>query len=402
MMGSANPNVNRFFRTLNSLPLAGLAALVILAAHHSETRAMAAHHHEGDAQHVAEGTHHLTAQHLSWGHLAPAVAAAHLRHAAHDAVASAQPAESAEAGHRPWAHRADINRAGQDHAAGGRLVAAGAWRVATPAAARGHDTSYVRYATGINIYGSPKDWHALAPRYGYYVSRVPVPGGAVCFEQGAYGADDTYGLVAVVVYYRDEGGYWHIVTRYAHQGAGQYEHSPVEERVFRVRKNDPAVHYIYRGGAGAGGYYYRPEYAHGKVEGRRYPLTGGTGAATVYAEGGHTSASAVAGQPVRVLAQAAAGETLWVFVETPYRAGETYAVTHDGGRERFRKFDARASESARMYYVKGYGDAVLDLGYVDYSALAGAGGKLTITIKKGEDPSRLVPVQTVTLRLARK
>jgi hypothetical protein len=60
------------------------------------------------------------------------------------------------------------------------------------------DTSYVRTATGINIYGAPREWHTLAAQYGYQVSDKPVTGGVICFEGGAYGTSETYGFAGVV------------------------------------------------------------------------------------------------------------------------------------------------------------------------------------------------------------
>jgi hypothetical protein len=294
---------------------------------------------------------------------------------------------------------------------GGRVIQHAAFRSTGDAAAalpspRAIDAGYVRRATGIDLFGAPKDWHEFAARYGYYVSDRPVPGGVVCFEGGAYGASEAYGFVGVVVYYQDRGEHWEIVTRYAYPTDGRgYDGDYVKEQSFRVLKNDPRAHYIYRGGDNArpGGYYTRPEYAGHNVVGEDYVFQGeAKDVVAVRPEDEHARAYVRPGQVIRVLAKAEVGETLWVFVETPYRAGTVYAVTHYGGGARLVKYDGSSPDAQRMYYAKNYGDTVLDLGYADYSGIAGDSGEVNITVKKGGDPAHLVTLQTVRLQLERK
>jgi hypothetical protein len=105
---------------------------------------------------------------------------------------------------------------------------------------------------------------------------------------------------------------------------------------------------------------------------------------------------------VRILARAEVGETLWVLVKSPYAKGKVYARTYYEGKAQLRKFNARSPEAYQMYYARDYGDAVLDLGYYDYSKIVGQRGDVTIMIKKGGNPMQLVPVQTITLQLAAK
>ena len=294
---------------------------------------------------------------------------------------------------------------------------AGLTALALPAAADGQtkaqatspapDTSYVRYATGIDIYGSPKDWYRLAARYGYHVSEQPVVGGVVCFDNGAYGTNPVYGSVAVVVYYQDEGNYWNIGTRYAYpatDGANYDYYSYVKEQSYRVLKNDPNVHYIYRRGMNVRpiGYYSRPEYAGYDAVGKQYTLSNETKELTIYPKKDYVKAYVGAGQVVRVLAKAEVGETLWVLVKTPYRAGKIYAQTSNYGKEQLRRFAADSTNASELYYAQNYGDTVLDLGYADYSKIAGDSGEVTITIKKGKDPMRLQPLQTISLQLSDK
>lgn len=268
------------------------------------------------------------------------------------------------------------------------------------------DTNYVRSATGIYIYGNAGEWHTLAARYGYYVSDRPVPGGAVSFEGGAYGASNAYGFVGVVVYYHDRGDYWEVGTRYAHkaEGASYYNGSYVKEQAFRVKKNDARAHYIYRSGTNVrpGGYYTRPEYFGHSVVGKQYAFSTQTEEVVVYQPDVYTKATVGPNQVVRVLAKAEAGETIWVFVETPYRAGNVYARTYHEGKEHLRRFDVSSPDASHMYYAKNYGDTVLDLGYADYSEIAGDSREVTITIKKGSHPARLQILQVVRLQLAGK
>jgi hypothetical protein len=269
------------------------------------------------------------------------------------------------------------------------------------------DSSYVRYATGMNIYGSPKEWYTLATRYGYYVADKPVTGGVVSFDSGAYGTTSPYGFVGVVVYYQEDGGYWNIGTRYAYAATASgnyYSHSYVKEQSFRVLKKYPQVHFIYRSGMNArhDTYYYQPEYAGYEVVGKQYTLSDETKEVTVYPENSYVKEYVRPGQVVRVLARAEVGETLWVFVKTPYRTGKVYVKTYYQGKEQLKAFDASAADAYQMYYVKNYGDTVLDLGYADYSKIAGDSGEVTITIKKGRDPMRLQPLQSISLQLAQK
>lgn len=267
-------------------------------------------------------------------------------------------------------------------------------------------TSYVRYATGINIYGSPKDWYTLATRYGYYLSDKPVTGGVLCLTGGAYGTNTAYGFVGVVFYYHDDGDYWNIGTRYSYPTeSGNYSnHSYVKEQAFRVLKKDANVHYIYRASMNAspGSYYTRPEYQGPNSVGNQYMLAGGTTDVTVYSEKTYVKAYVGSGQVVRVLAKAEVGETLWVFVKTSDRKGYVYAKTYDGEKEQLRRFNPYSLEAHQMYYAKNYGDTILDLGYADYSKIAGTGAEVTITVKKGGDPMRLLPLQTITLQMADK
>lgn len=264
------------------------------------------------------------------------------------------------------------------------------------------DTGFVRYATGINIYGSPKDWPTLAAQYGYYVSDEPVAGSVVSFEPGSYGTNSSYGFLGVVAYYQDGGNYWKVGTRYAYSAKGAdyyYGHSYVREEEFQVTKKDPKVRYIYRSGMNARpkGYYY-PEYAGYNVVDKQHPFSDETREVTVYTEKSYVKTRVTAGQVVRVLAKAEVGETLWVFIHTPYQAGTTYAQTYyDSGKESLKKFNPGSADAYRMYYAKDYGDTVLDLGYANYSKIAGGSGEVTITIKKGEDPKQLKTLQTISL-----
>lgn len=269
------------------------------------------------------------------------------------------------------------------------------------------DTSYVRYATGINIYGAPKDWYGLAVHYGYYVSDQPVPGGVVSFEKGAYGTNSTYGFVGVVVYYREVGNYWDFGARYSYPATERtiyYNHAFAKEQSFRVLKKDPNVHYIYRHGENKrpDGYYFRPEYVGYEVLGTRQPLAAEKREVTVYSENVFAKAFVGSGQVVRILAKAEVGETIWVFIKTSHQPKITYAKTYYYGKEELSRFDPYSGQAYKMYYAKDYGDSVLDLGYGDYSNIAGKGGEITVTLKKGNDPRRLVPLQTIRLRLGRE
>jgi hypothetical protein len=269
----------------------------------------------------------------------------------------------------------------------------------------GPDTDYVRYATGINIYGAPKDWYMLAPQYGYYLSETPVVGGVVSFRGGTYGTNSNYGFVALVVYYKELGDYWDLGTRYAYpksDGVRYYNHFSAKEQTFRIRKHDPNVYYIYRRGENLrpAGYYFYPEYAGYDVVGKQNVLSSETKEVTVYPDTNSGTAYVGPGQVVRVLAKAEIGETMWVLVHTPYRKGSVYAKTYYNGKEQLTKFNAASPDARYMYYVQNYGDTVIDLGYADYSKIAGGAGQVKITIMKGGDPMKLQPLQTVTLQLA--
>jgi hypothetical protein len=266
-------------------------------------------------------------------------------------------------------------------------------------------TSYVRYATGIEIYGSPNTWYSSAQRYGYHLSDQPVTGGVICFTNGAYETSAAYGFVAVVVYYDDDGSYWNIGTRYAYPGASDYyNHYPAREQVYRVRKADPDVHYIYRLGMNVRpvGYYYRPEYSGYNIVQREYALAPNAKEVTIYSNDRYQKVYVSPGQVVRTLARAEIGETLWVFVKTSYEKDKVYARTYRDGKEQLTRFDANSSEAYQLYYARNYGDTVLDIGYTDYSSIMRNRGEVTILIKKGGNPMKLVPVQTITLQLAGK
>jgi hypothetical protein len=273
-----------------------------------------------------------------------------------------------------------------------------------------HCADYARYATGIDIIGSPKDWDNYAARYGYYLSDAPVTGGVISFEPGAYGADGSYGFVGVVSYYKDDGNYWKVGVRYADaqgQAAGQYYYTGVYEKEYRLLKGDPSVHYVYRDGR-----YYEPKYyacpeypdAGQAIISRQYAFPNRASYQTVYSYDRDVVASIASGRMVRVLARAEVGETMWVFVESSRYPGVYYAKTslcEYGKDERLEKFNPHSPASEEMYYAKAYGDTLIDLGYGDYSKLAGHDGKVTITVKKGGNVKSLQTVQTITLQLKR-
>jgi hypothetical protein len=264
------------------------------------------------------------------------------------------------------------------------------------------DTGYVRYATGINIYGNPQDWYTLASYYGYEVSDKPVRGGVVSFQKGSYGTNAAYGFVGVVLYYQDSGNYWDLGVRYAYPAAAStnyFSHSPAREQSFHVLKNDSTVHYIYRRGESlkADAYYFFPQYAGYGIEGERQAFSPGNEEFTIYPEKSYVRAYVGSGKLVRILAKAEVGETLWVFVKAPGYSPYTYARTFFEGKEKWLRFNSYSNEAYRMYYANSYGDTILDLGYVDYSKIAGANGDVSITIKKGSKPDELVTLQTIKL-----
>lgn len=264
------------------------------------------------------------------------------------------------------------------------------------------DTGYVRYATGINIYGNPQDWYALASYYGYELSDKPVRGGVVSFQKGAYGTNATYGFLGVVLYYQDSGNYWDFGVRYAFPTAGQtiyFNHAPAHEQSFHVLKNDTNVHYIYRRGENvkADAYYFYPQYTGYDIVGEGQDFSPTSDGITVYPEKLFARAYLRSGKPVRILARAEVGQTLWVFVKAPGHSRDTYARTYSKGKEKWFRFDAYSDDAYRMYYTSNYGDTVLDLGYVDYSKIAGSNGEVIVTIKKGNKPDQLVTLQTIKL-----
>ncbi len=431
MIGSLNMKVNINLRRLAIRLLAGSSAVVLLsAATLSETKAAAhvltADHasvaavnvavvHHSDAVHTAEAivANETVASDETLGGDDAAITHASVMHAARAAHVEDVGDLHVVTIHAPVAVQTHGDRLLVLHAVSASHVLNHVARLVMSHAdgdfsiSMGVDMDYVRRATGIDLFGAPKDWHSFAARYGYYVSDKPVPGGVVCFEGGAYGASEAYGFAGVVIYYQDRGDHWEVGTRFAYlaEGRSYYDDSYVKEQVFQVFKNDPRAHFIYRGGMNlrTGGYYTRPEYVGHNVVGEYHAFSGDAkDVVAVYPKSNYERAFVRAGQVVRVLAKAEVGETLWVFIETPYRAGTVYAVTHYGGGERLMQFDASSPEAARMYFAKDYGDTVLDLGYADYSRIAGDSGEVTITIKKGGDPARLLPLQTVRLQLDRK
>ncbi len=264
------------------------------------------------------------------------------------------------------------------------------------------DTGYVRYATGINIYGNPQNWYALASYYGYELSDKPVRGGVVSFQKGAYGTNADYGFVGVVLYYQDSGNYWDLGVRYAYPTTGRlnyFNHSQAREQSFHVLKNDRDVHYIYRRGENlkADSYYFDPQYAGYSIVGERKAFSPGSDEITVYPEKAFARAYLGSGKLVRILAKAEVGQTLWVFVKAPGHSRYTYARAYSEGKEKWFKFDEYSDHAYRMYYASNYGDTVLDLGYVDYSKIAGANREVIVTIKKGNKPDELVTLQTIKL-----
>lgn len=264
------------------------------------------------------------------------------------------------------------------------------------------DTGYVRYATGINIYGNPQDWYALASYYGYELSDKPVRGGVVSFQKGAYGTNAVYGFVGLVLYYQDSGNYWDLGVRYAYPTTGRmnyYNHSPAREQSFHVLKDDKSVHYIYRRGENlkADSYYIYPHYAGYNIVGEREAFSPGGDESVVYPKPALVKTYLASGKLVRILARAEVGQTLWVFVKAPGHSRYTYARTYSEGKEKWVKFDPYSDDAHRMYYASNYGDTVLDLGYVDYSKIAGSKGEVIVTIKKGNKPNELMTLQTIKL-----
>ena len=147
---------------------------------------------------------------------------------------------------------------------------------------------------------------------------------------------------------------------------------------------------------------YYTEYAdsEGAITGKRYRLPKERKELVVYSNDPNVKANVEANQVVRILAKAEAGETLWVFIGTAYHPGMAYAKSYAygyGSVERLQEFDPYASYAYRMYYVKSCDDNLVDLGYGDYSKLAGYSGAVTITVKKGEDPKDLKTIQTINL-----
>jgi hypothetical protein len=268
--------------------------------------------------------------------------------------------------------------------------------------------SYARYATGISIFGSPKDWDKYAARYGYYVSDRPVVGGVATFEPGAYNIDYKYGFVGLVIYYRDDVSYWRIGVRYAGSdgdASQEYDYLDVSEKEYRVAKGDQAVHYIYRyyPNATSSAYYTWSEYVDsGQVTtDRKYSASNEVKPLMVYSADDVVTAYFDQGQVVRTMCKAEVGETLWVFVESTNKPGVVFAKApyYQNGRDGLQQFNPYTAAAQQMYYAKDYGDTVLDLGYEDYSKLASYGGKVTITVKKGSYAAYLKTIQTITLQV---
>lgn len=147
-------------------------------------------------------------------------------------------------------------------------------------------------------------------------------------------------------------------------------------------------------------YYTEYSDSQGVIAGKRYQFTKAIKELVIYSKDQEVKASVDSGEIVRILAKAEAGETLWVFVGTSYHPGSVYAKTYYygyGATEKLREFNAFAGDAYKMYYVKNYGDNLLDLGYADYAKLAGNNGEITITVKKGGEPRSLKTIQTITL-----
>jgi surface antigen len=109
--------------------------------------------------------------------------------------------------------------------------------------------AYTRSATGIMIYGNGNQWDNNAKAYGYRLSSVPVIGGAINFEAGAYGADKNYGHVGKVTGYKDGGSNWIIQVQHANWPGSMFTDqgcSNVSDKTFTIKKNDATVHYITR------------------------------------------------------------------------------------------------------------------------------------------------------------
>lgn len=145
-------------------------------------------------------------------------------------------------------------------------------------------------------------------------------------------------------------------------------------------------------------YYTEYSDSQGVIAGKRYQLTRETKELVIYSKDENVRATVEPGQVVRILAKVVSGETLWVFVGTPYHPGVVYARTYAyGSTEKLREFNANTGDAYRMYFVKNYGDTILDMGYADYAKIAGTDGEVTITVKKGGDPRSLKTIQTITL-----
>lgn len=147
-------------------------------------------------------------------------------------------------------------------------------------------------------------------------------------------------------------------------------------------------------------YYTEYSNSQGSIDGKRNQLTKGIREIVIYSKDQDVKYSIEEGQVVRILARAEAGQTMWVFVKTSYKPEAVYAKTRSNEyalTEKLSEFNASTGEAYNMYYAKNYGDYVLDLGYADYSNIAGYKGEVTITVKKGEDPKNLQTIQTITL-----
>lgn len=272
-------------------------------------------------------------------------------------------------------------------------------------------SSYARYATGINIFGSPKDWVSYAAQYGYGLSDKPVSGGVIIFDPTADSQSNSYGMVGVVTYYYDDSDYWKIGVRYASpksDTSNYYDYAYVTDQEIRVSKNVSTVHYIYRDGANKyPAYYIRPEYsdAEREITVKQLTVSKENCPITIYSDKEYLETNATQGQPVRILSKAEIGETLWVYIQVPSQNATYYLRPYSygyPGNMKQKNIFVYSPEAQEVYYAKNYGDTILDLGYVDYSKLAGYKGKVIVTIKKGESPIESTTIQTFSLQFQKE
>lgn len=146
-------------------------------------------------------------------------------------------------------------------------------------------------------------------------------------------------------------------------------------------------------------YYTEYSSSGGVLIGKRFQMSKDVKELVIYSEDPYVKRYVQQGQVVRILARAERGETLWIFVETSNHPGGVYAKTglHNyGAVEKLQEFNSSTGDAYRMYFARAYGDTVLDLGYADYSKIAGK-GEAIISVKKGDDPETLKTIQTITL-----